>query len=674
MRRAAAWAAAGLAALALAVGVVALYASRTLFDADRFAGRVDATLQSDAVRADVARRLSDAAISAQPDLVAVRPLVRGAAEALIRTEAFRSLVRGAARDVHRSAFDQEAGTVTLTVRDAGLLLAEALQRIRPDLAERLPEDLPVRLGAASGAALELAELVERVRALAALALLAAALLAAGALWASPSRRAGATRLGLCVAVAGGGLLVAVTLAPRVLAGGAAGRAALGVWLDPLRVWAAVVCGAGLVVVLAASGRPVSVLPVLRRAGRAASAPRWRVPRAVAAVLLGGALIAWPLAVLEIAAMCAGLVLVVAGVAELLALAGPPPERDSRPRRHSLRRAALAGVLLVLLAGGAALAARGPTTPPVTGRCNGHAALCDRRLDEVAFLGTHNSMAADNEPGWLFAAQDAGIGAQLDDGVRALLIDTHYGFATPRGVATDLSGETKSRQKVVDEVGEQFVETAERLRERIGYTGGGTREIFLCHAFCEVGATPALEALEGVHRFLVAHPEEVLILSVEDDTTAQDTAGLIRDSGLVREVYRGAARAPWPTLRELIDRDERVLVLVENHPGADPWMHPQFGVAQETPFHFSTPAQLAAPESCRPNRGDSQGSLLMVNHWVDTSPAPRVSIAREVNAQAFLDERLRRCRSERRLLPTVVAVDFYRQGDTFGAVDRLNGVG
>ena len=47
-----------------------------------------------------------------------------------------------------------------------------------------------------------------------------------------------------------------------------------------------------------------------------------------------------------------------------------------------------------------------------GRCNGHAALCDRRVDQVAFLGTHNAMAAAGEPGWLFAAQDAGIAQQL----------------------------------------------------------------------------------------------------------------------------------------------------------------------------------------------------------------------------------------------------------------------
>lgn len=676
MRRAGGWALAGLAAFALATGVLALYASQTLFSADGFAARVDATLQADAVRAEVARRMSDAAIAARPDLVAVRPLVRSAADGLVRTEAFRSLVRGAARDVHRSAFDTQAGTVTLTVRDAGVLLVEALRHLRPDLAERLPDDLAVRLGAASGAALELAELAQRVRILAVIALVVGVLLALAALWLSPSRRVGATRLGMCVVVAGGVLLVTASVVPPLAGGSAAGRAALAVWLDPLRVWAAAVCGAGLVVTFATSSaaRPVTVLPVLRRAARAAREPRWRTPRDVAAIALGGALIAWPLAVVRIAAVSAGLVLVVAGVGELLALAGPPPERPVRASRGPwLRRAGIAGALLVLLAGGAALAAGEYAAPRLTGRCNGHAALCDRALNDVAFLGTHNSMAADNEPGWLFAAQDAGIGPQLDEGVHALLIDTHYGFATPRGVATDLADESESRQKVVAEVGERFVDTAERLRTRIGYEGGGTREIFLCHTFCEVGATRALEALEGVHRFLVAHPEEVLILSIQDDTTAADTAKLIRDSGLIREVYRGAAEAPWPTLRELIDRDERVLVLVENHPGAEPWLHPQFDVSQETPFHFNTAQDLGAPDSCRVNRGGTKGSLLLVNHWVDTSPAPRASIAREVNARAFLDERLNRCRKERGLLPTIVAVDFYRQGDTFGAVDRLNGL-
>jgi hypothetical protein len=307
-----------------------------------------------------------------------------------------------------------------------------------------------------------------------------------------------------------------------------------------------------------------------------------------------------------------------------------------------------------------------------GRCNGSAALCDRPLNEVAFVGTHNSMAADREPGWLFAAQDAGIPSQLQDGVRALLVDTHYGYATGRAVVTDLSGETKNRAKIVDELGERFVQTAERLRERIGSPGAAPREVFLCHAFCEVGATRALDALSGVHRYLVTHPEEILVLSVEDDTAAADTARVIERSGLEHEVFRGSARPPWPTLRRLIERNERVLVMTENRGGAAPWIHRQPRVMQETPYRFRSAAELGGAASCAPDRGGTAGSLFLVNHWVDTTPAPRPRVAREVNGRAFIDRRLGRCRRDRGLLPTVVAVDFYRAGDVFAAVNALNG--
>jgi hypothetical protein len=682
---AASWALAVLAAVALTLAVLLLYADRTVFRTDGFTDRVDASLQSDAVSADVARRLSDAAIGARPDLVAVRPLVQSLATSVVRTEAFRSIVRGAARDVHRSVFDRRAGTVTLTVGDAGTLLATALGHARPDLAQRVPANLPVRFTAVSGGvgstAVRAVALGERVRDAAAIALLAAALLGLGALLVSPSRRAAALRLGLAVATTGALVLAAVALAPRAVETSAAGRAVLETWLEPLIAWAAALAGAGLVVALAAASaaRPVAVLPLVRRTAAAVArtprGPRLRAARAVAAIALGVVLIVWPLAALEVAVASAGVLLALAGVSELLRLTADPDAPPVRGRGvpRGARIAAVAAALTAVLTGAAALAAGGGLVKaPRVGRCNGHAALCDRPLDQVAFAGTHNSMAADGEPGWLFAAQDAGIDAQLRDGIRALLIDTHYGFATPRGVATDLSGDTISRDKLESGVGEEFVKTAERLRTRIGYGGGGKREIFLCHAFCEVGATRAVTALAGVHRFLVAHPEEVLILSIEDDTSAADTAAAIRESGLIREVYLGPAKPPWPTLRELIDRDERVLVLVENHPG-EPWTHLQSAVAQETPFHFSTPPQLAVPASCDANRGGTAGSLLLVNHWVDTSPAPRVSIAAEVNAPAFLDTRLDRCRTQRRLLPTVVAVDFYREGGTFAAVDRLNGV-
>jgi hypothetical protein len=149
--------------------------------------------------------------------------------------------------------------------------------------------------------------------------------------------------------------------------------------------------------------------------------------------------------------------------------------------------------------------------------------------------------------------------------------------------------------------------------------------------------------------------------------------VIRASGLVDEVYLGDAQRPWPTLRELIDRDERVIVLAENRAGGAPWIHHQPGVVQETPFLFRSVGALEASTSCDPNRGGTAGSLLLINHWVDTPPAPRVTIARRVNAHDFLAARVARCREQRGMLPNLVSVDFYRQGDAAQVVDELNRV-
>jgi hypothetical protein len=115
----------------------------------------------------------------------------------------------------------------------------------------------------------------------------------------------------------------------------------------------------------------------------------------------------------------------------------------------------------------------------------------------------------------------------------------------------------------------------------------------------------------------------------------------------------------------------VLVLVENDAGDLPWMHRQDEIAQETPYRFLTVGELRAPDSCRPNRGGTRGSLLLVNHWIDTTPAPRPTLAEKVNSAGFLGRRLARCRRERRMLPNIVAVDFYREGDVLGQVAKLN---
>ena len=76
----------------------------------------------------------------------------------------------------------------------------------------------------------------------------------------------------------------------------------------------------------------------------------------------------------------------------------------------------------------------------------------------------------------------------------------------------------------------------------------------------------------------------------------------------------------------------------------------------------------------PTAGPRNGSVFLMNHWVNTDPAPLASNARRVNAYGPLLARARECERVRKHVPTLLAVDFYREGDLFKVADALNGVG
>src|SRR5205823_8772348 len=112
---------------------------------------------------------------------------------------------------------------------------------------------------------------------------------------------------------------------------------------------------------------------------------------------------------------------------------------------------------------------GSALPGEPAGCNGSSALCSRRLNEVIFPGTHNSFAASEEPGWYFASQTYPIPRQLQDGVRAFLIDIHYGVYDPatRRVRTDLTAEGSDRNKVAKQLPASALQVADRVAGGIG---------------------------------------------------------------------------------------------------------------------------------------------------------------------------------------------------------------
>jgi hypothetical protein len=166
----------------------------------------------------------------------------------------------------------------------------------------------------------------------------------------------------------------------------------------------------------------------------------------------------------------------------------------------------------------------------------------------------------------------------------------------------------------------------------------------------------------------------VILFVEDVVTPQDAAQAFEDSGILRYTYVHRRGEPFPTLRELIEADERVLILGETHSGgsAYPWYHDGFTLVQETPYTFGDEEEIARRASCRPNRGTSHNPVFQINNWIERIPRSP-DLAGRVNDFNTLRKRARMCERIRGLLPNIVAVDHYDRGDVFDVVNVLNGL-
>jgi len=685
------------------VGIALAYANRVVFDARAFAARSALALRDDRVATFVAERIADQAIARRPDIVAVRPVVVSAARTMVQSYAFGALFQGAAQRAHVLAFSKGTESVVLSLPDFAVLLNGAIAQLQPGVAERLPSSLGAQLGAdvqnAMGTnLLRGLQAARRLRGFVLVTLLAGAICLAASVVVTRDRRRALLLAGLALAAAALVLFVLPgllgVLATARIGDPALKLAARGVWVAftaRLETWAVALGGMGLVLAAAASSFAHRV-EFDRALGRvwawlrqAPARPAHELARAATILAAGTALALWPLRTTRLATVLAGATLVFEGVRSLFALIAPQLDEvasrahealdDARhgSRGHPGLRYALAALVVVAALGtGIAWFISSGAVPPLAAfvdRCNGAAELCDRPLDTVVFAGAHNAMSAADSPAWMFPNQEVGMGAQLRHGIRALLFDVHNGIPVSGRVKTVLADEAKMSATLEEALGKDGVEAAMRIRDRLVGPPEGPKRPYVCHGFCEIGSRPLDDVLREIRDFVVQHPGEVLLLVIEDHVPSADIAQAFTESGLLEFVYKGPAGPPWPTLRDLIAANERAVVMVENDRGNVPWIHEAYDVTEETPYHFGSPDEF----SCRANRGGTGKSFFLMNHWIDTTPAPRPSNAAIVNQRDYLLDRVRRCEAERGKRPTLLAVDFALIGDVVGAAAVLNGI-
>ncbi|HXB14320.1 MAG TPA: hypothetical protein VNV44_01120 [Solirubrobacteraceae bacterium] len=302
-------------------------------------------------------------------------------------------------------------------------------------------------------------------------------------------------------------------------------------------------------------------------------------------------------------------------------------------------------------------------------CNGVPALCDRRVNQVFFAATHNSFAASGEPGWRFANQTYPIPRQLNDGIRALLIDVHYGVTDPANgrVRTDFGAEGADANKVAKQVPPEALRVADQIAGGIGLGNvKGTPRLYLCHTLCELGAEPLDRELDQVRGFLEGNPDQVLIMIVEDYPPAAAIASAFAKASLTRYAATLHEGAPLPTLGGLVSSGRRLLVFAENHGGTPAWYMPAFTFIEDTPLGAVHPGQL----SCKRYRGEASSPLLLVNHWIPPFP-PSTALNAQIGRSLFLRGRIEQCVRARGREGAITAVDFYQRTSVVEVTQQLN---
>jgi len=696
--------------------VVLGWASDTVFHREEFSKRTVQLLDSSAVRSQLANQLSDEIVEVGPSaLVSYRSVLVIVVETVVQTDAFKEVFKQAVRAGHDAVFRDDGESIVLNLVDSLGVITSTLSVTAPDVANQIPSnvsELAVQI-TEQVRALELGQVGRDVDDLVGESFLIALVAIAASIALATNRRRSVMRVGFGIvgvaalvviglqlgrhfgtnAIADPGLRAAVRSSVDVFTGDLRTQM---IWLGVFGLLIAAVANAS-----AARGRRFELSRArawIDRRVLATPSTSWgRVVRGLGFVVLGVLVLLNTQLVLLAAVALTGTWIAYVGFTEVMIVVGRTPSEDEAFVEATAaeggpvgaatassglrwwRIAALTAALVVVIGLASFFTSRSASnTASAAGEteCNGHVELCDKRVDEVVFATSHNSMSAVREPDWLFGEHFGGIRAQLEYGIRGFLIDTHYGVPsaiTLPGtggtlVLTDAGEEVARDQLTEPSTSQQAQRVDELIRGRPVGASGAAPDVYLCHNYCELGATKFSDALEQYEQFLIQNPNEVLILFLEDYVTTADSEAVFRLSGLADRVWTLQPGAPLPTLGEMIEADRQVLVLSEHLGPLPDWYHRGFEVSEETPYNFTTPSEF----SCGPNRGGTGRSLFLLNHWL-TSGAPDVAASTEANTRDVLMGRIEACERERGRKVNMVAVNFYDRGDLLDVVDELNDV-
>jgi hypothetical protein len=200
------------------------------------------------------------------------------------------------------------------------------------------------------------------------------------------------------------------------------------------------------------------------------------------------------------------------------------------------------------------------------------------------------------------------------------------------------------------------------------------DTYLCHSICSIGNKLLLTELQTVETFVAANPTEVVTLLLESqNTTSDQIAAAVQSSGLMPYVHTQTAGSPWPTLGEMIQHGDHVVIFNADQTStggtAFPWLNDRFAKTWETPWDNTKPSDFG---NCDADRGTKGNDIYVVDTYREDTAIASVGAAETVNVNSFLIDRLLTCKQKESTLPNFVMVNFEEVGDLYKDVDILNG--
>lgn len=276
-------------------------------------------------------------------------------------------------------------------------------------------------------------------------------------------------------------------------------------------------------------------------------------------------------------------------------------------------------------------------------CNGLENTCDLKVTEILYAGLHNAQSTVQDGFFITPNHQYNLLSALDYGYRVINLD-------------------------------------------IGRCDG---DLSLVHGLCKLGTTDPSDTFRGIMQWLTKNPREVVLIPIQIDAEAggEDEPAiqlaqiynmLNRIDGFTSRMYRKESGSEWPTLREMIEADQRILIFTYNGPvctaddvACPPGFHDWWQFAGETKFEFADADDFAdKTEACTITRGRLVAPFYALNLF---TTIPSKQLATDLlNTRSFLEEHIAACSQvSSGQEVNILFVDFWEEGDVPRVVQTHN---